>query len=135
MATLEATPGGSAVDLGYVQVSRMKKTSGITLIPEILGDSDEVEALKLMSSTKSWEITGVLVGTSSAINTFKTQLETWAVNGDGTTSTTVDPTPIDFVDDDGVTHTGLVLDIDYTRLAGKVSVIDYTIKMGQAKVL
>lgn len=133
MATLQDSPGGSAIDLGHIQVSRVTKNTGITPIPEILGDSDEMEAIKTLSSMRTFDVQGIKTGTTATINTFKSNLETWSINGDGTTSTTVDPTPIDFIDDDGIIHKVVVMSVDYVRYAGRVSVLEYTLKLMQKK--
>lgn len=132
MATLEAEPFGSNINLGYIQSQRVNKNPGITLLPELTGDAKNTQPIKLLSSTLVINIQGVYIGNKSDVNSFKQYLDNWSIYGNGTdTIDNIVPTPIKFVDDDGIETYVVVTEVDYTRTAGQVEVLEYTIKMGQ----
>jgi len=134
MATLEQNPGGSNIDLGHIQIENTTKNPGLSFIPEIFGDSDNMEAVKTLASQLTINISGIVVGNTSTINTFKGYLKNWAINGDGTTTPDVTPIGIEYQDDDGSDPIKvLVAEVDYTRVAGKISVLEYTMKLMQVK--
>lgn len=129
--TLEISPGGGTADLRNVTTYEFIKDSGILQIAELLGDSDSVEALKQIASRKLVRIDGIKVGTAAALETFAGYINDWGVNGDGTTGTSVSPTPIQFVPPIGDPFNGLVIKATYTYQAGQVSILRYQIIFGE----
>lgn len=132
-----AYPTLDGINLGYIQTLSVSKDSGLLFIPEVFGDSDAVETIKQIASAKIITVAGVFTENLGSIPGFELFLEELAINGDGTTTPTAQPSAIVFSDGTGTGPNNTVYvnvsNIDYTRFSGKVNYIEYTIKMQERK--